>query len=496
MRSFRAFLYFSLGVMIALTWGIKSANAQGVVYNSPAGPIPTEVVGPFSSWSAGMRAAPSAVSSSGNGVALRASGIATTTLSNGARIGSTVAATGEIISPRIAALTAGFIKWGRIANPAIVAGSVAYAVYKESGYTTCPPPDFFCKPSTVPSTSGGFRMSADSAYPFSSTPLAACQQYFNRVYPPGTPNANFYGGASGLRVSALNPANNNSFDCYSSINGFYAQGQQFALVCPNGSTPVAGVCQSNTPNAPYTDSELEQAMLDKMRAEPAFAKKYWDAVLTDSLANPGYKPPVGELVNADTPITAEPIAPTTTPKEVVNKEEFQNPDGTWSTRTTEAQTTVRPKLEGTTVGDARVTTSSTTTYTTTTTNNTTNNTTTTSSTVTNNAPSETPPKRDDSFVDSGMPTVPSLYTQKYPDGLAGAWRDNKPDLSSTSFFAGVKNMFPSFSGGSCPSFALPLTIGSLLGAGTVPFNVPCSIYGFIGLVMLITAAFTARKIIF
>lgn len=128
----------------------------------------------------------------------------------------------------------------------------------------------------------------------------------------------------------------------------------------------------------------------------------------------------------------------------------------------------------------------------------TNNTTTT---VTNNTTGQTQTSTDEedppiTFEDKAMPDVPKLYTQKYPDGMGGVWRDNKPDVQSTPFFQGVKSMFPSFGGGSCPVWSLSFNLGAAGNFGSRQFDVPCWIFQAVGLMMLVTATFTARKIIF
>lgn len=100
------------------------------------------------------------------------------------------------------------------------------------------------------------------------------------------------------------------------------------------------------------------------------------------------------------------------------------------------------------------------------------------------------------FQDAAMPEYPSLYTQKYPDGIQGVWDTNKPDISSTPFFNGVKSMFPSFGAGQCPIWTFNFNLGGAGNFGSKTMEVPCWIFQAIGLVMLATATFTARKIIF
>lgn len=103
---------------------------------------------------------------------------------------------------------------------------------------------------------------------------------------------------------------------------------------------------------------------------------------------------------------------------------------------------------------------------------------------------------DTAFTDPAMPGVPKLYDQKYPDGIAGVWRDNKPDVQGTAFYQGVASMFPSFGGGQCPVWRMSFNLGAAGNFGSGDLTVPCWIFQALGLVMLATAAFTARKILF
>lgn len=510
MRSLRAFLYFSLGVMIALVWGIKSANAQ-VMYPTAGGIIATEVVGPFSSWAAGIRAGTSAAVT--EGVKLTASGVGSIGLSNAGKIGATVVVDGVVQRSAIAAATATFLKWGRITNPAILTASLAYQVYKDSGYQTCAAPDFFCKTgATAVYPVGPWTGSYGSFSSTQSDPDAVCNAllpslkkdypYTTQIQSASKMGIGSYTGSSAYQGDGTKIQYAYRCKTLDGSQPGYEPGaaiSQTTYGCPATYSFSSGMCRNSAPppGPAYSDAELEQAFNDKMNTDSTFAKKYWDAVSSDAARNAG-SVTLDQLVPPSSKITPGAISSTQLPPVEVSKETINNADGTTSTRTTTGTTTVTPQVQGTTVSDAKLTASSSTVYNTTTVNNTTGATTTNSTTINNQTSAQESTKKDDyGFTDSGMPDVPSLYTQKYPDGIAGAWRDNKPDVSSTGFFAGVKSMFPSFAGGSCPSFSLPLSIGAKLGNfGTQPFNVPCSIYDFIGLVMLVTAAFTARKIIF
>lgn len=119
-------------------------------------------------------------------------------------------------------------------------------------------------------------------------------------------------------------------------------------------------------------------------------------------------------------------------------------------------------------------------------------------TVTNNNTTTSPnPQIDTAFTDPTMPATPSLYQQKYPDGLAGVWAQRWPQLQSTAFIQGIRNMFPTMgNGGTCPQWGMSFDIGANMQYGSHSFNVPCSLWGMLSLIILTTACFCAWRIIF
>ncbi|HWI05608.1 MAG TPA: hypothetical protein VNT52_17510 [Acidimicrobiales bacterium] len=191
---------------------------------------------------------------------------------------------------------------------------------------------------------------------------------------------------------------------------------------------------------------------------------------------------------ADFSITVDPIQPITSPP-----------------RTTSSTTT---KPDGTTA----------TTTTTTTTNNTfnTTNTSSTTITITHNQSStittthpdgstttttegKDPPKPDEQtppVVDADMPPVPDLYEQKYPDGLAGVWNTRYAEMKQGPLFAFLQSLVPNITGtAGCPSWTWPSqnVLGIQVGGD---ISVPCYVWTFLRIVMLISAVLMARKLIF
>lgn len=244
-----------------------------------------------------------------------------------------------------------------------------------------------------------------------------------------------------------------------------------------------------------TEVQTEADVLARAEQQAKF-KPLYDAIMADRAANPTAWPPDYNPVKANTPAEVN-APPASSPSRVVSTTTKTLPDGSVDTTTTTEKTVVTPTTTGTTVGDSKTTFPTQTVTTSTTINNVTNNTTT--ETNTTNHPAEETPTQDDedlSFVDPDMPDIPDLYEQKYPDGIAGVWRDNKPNIEATQFWQGIKTMFPNFSGGQCPAWSMSFSIMNGANFGVKQFDVPCWIFQAIGLILMTTAAFTARKIIF
>lgn len=103
-------------------------------------------------------------------------------------------------------------------------------------------------------------------------------------------------------------------------------------------------------------------------------------------------------------------------------------------------------------------------------------------------------KPEDSFTDPDMPEVPSFYEPQYPDGLKGVWETKKAELDGSAFLQFLRSFIPSFSG-TCPSWSLSFDMG-FISFGNHGFGSICYALDFVGIVFLVTAAFTARALIF
>ncbi|WP_342245292.1 hypothetical protein [Pseudomonas sp. OTU5201] len=104
-------------------------------------------------------------------------------------------------------------------------------------------------------------------------------------------------------------------------------------------------------------------------------------------------------------------------------------------------------------------------------------------------------EQDYSFQDATFPEVEPFYEQQYPDGLNGVWNQRKQDFDNSAFLAFLRSFIPSFSG-SCPAWAMSFDLRAFGNFSSHGFNVGCYVFDFIGVVILVTALFTARMVTF
>ena len=112
-------------------------------------------------------------------------------------------------------------------------------------------------------------------------------------------------------------------------------------------------------------------------------------------------------------------------------------------------------------------------------------------------PPEDPPEEVTPPTDPDMPEVPDFYEQKYPDGFKGVWNDRIASIKATPLFSLVDTLTPSSlgSGGGCPSFSLPVSIGQW-NWGTHNISPPCIVWDFGKLFLMLGALLLARALIF
>jgi hypothetical protein len=135
-------------------------------------------------------------------------------------------------------------------------------------------------------------------------------------------------------------------------------------------------------------------------------------------------------------------------------------------------------------------------------NNVTHNTTTTTTTVNNitnqienETTEETENKPDESATDSPLPEVPDLYERKYPDGIKGVWDTKSAAIMQSPLFSLASGMVPTIGDGGCPQWSLPVDIG-IIDFGVYDISLPCNVWAFVRIVILITALFLVRRLIF
>lgn len=100
------------------------------------------------------------------------------------------------------------------------------------------------------------------------------------------------------------------------------------------------------------------------------------------------------------------------------------------------------------------------------------------------------------FSDTALPSLPKLYEPKYPDGLVGVWNSKKAQLDSAPLVALVGDLMPNVgSGGTCPVWTMPLDFG-FFNAAVLDFSVPCFIWDFAKVVIIVSALLLARRLVF
>ncbi|GAA0834730.1 hypothetical protein [Cupriavidus pauculus] len=408
---------------------------------------------------------------------------ATMQLGAGSGLGSAVrVALKDIVTSPVASIGKGVASVAR-ATPAGIAGTVAASILLDAGiswvngqWTKAGVPEQAPNGTPYPSSMGYWEVAGNYR---SGSYEQSCS-----MYAAGITGGQFTYSYSGFRSVALNTG-------YCQLRRVHVPSGEVATVeqqavqrpgCASGHTLSNGTCYPPgyvppKDSAPATDAQIQQAVTDGLSRNPSQAMD----VLKNIYDNGGWVPlDVADSAGWTLPTTPVKGQPSTT----TSNSTAPNGDSLTTTRTTTP--TLNLGTTGNTAGNNGITYNVTNNTTTTTTNNTTGQTST--ETETQDAPI--------TFTDAAMPDLPKLYTQKYPEGLAGVWRSSAPDVQNTQFFQGVKSMFPSFGAGQCPVWRMNFAIGKMGNFGTGDLTVPCWIFQALGLVVLATAAFTARKIIF
>jgi hypothetical protein len=355
------------GFIVALLLVFGSAEAQTVDAGFE------RMIGGIISGTAGET-----VSADGNGVTVRGNHSKEHNTPNGK---VTTSARASSLVPKgsvAAAARAGVRALGPLGLAAT--GYDLYNAIKDSGLSTCPPPYFFCKPAegampeTTPQKYYVTKDLGSTKYHSEEATCKAYATYLDSAQPAYAPfvyqsyttdDPHFYckiehkWGDPPRMVSSYGPVTR-----YTGCPDNYVLGDD-------------GLCHytgTNPEGEPYTDAELEQALLDKINTDFFYGKKYYDAMQADKKRNSSFM----EDTNLVPPDTAVEVLtePQATPEQETSRRVIQNADGTTSTVTERQRTTVTPQPSGNTLSNTYITYNITTTTTTTTVNNTTGETTT------------------------------------------------------------------------------------------------------------------------
>lgn len=97
----------------------------------------------------------------------------------------------------------------------------------------------------------------------------------------------------------------------------------------------------------------------------------------------------------------------------------------------------------------------------------------------------------------GTPGVPSLYEQKYPNGIAGVWTAKKNALLATPLGQLSTSLMPNIpAGGSLPAWTLNLDLGGSWDFGSHDVAPSAQVWEWAGIFIIIGALLLARALIF
>lgn len=102
-----------------------------------------------------------------------------------------------------------------------------------------------------------------------------------------------------------------------------------------------------------------------------------------------------------------------------------------------------------------------------------------------------------SWSADGFPDVPdTFYESEYEDGLQGIWDNAMAALEETDLGELIEGLTPDFPTGECPAWSMDFGIGHMIDMGVIGFEDICWLWLAIKIIMIITALFTARALIF
>lgn len=271
----------------------------------------------------------------------------------------------------------------------------------------------------------------------------------------------------------------------------FAVGYLVTLNCPHGFNSSTGICNPvPAPKTPFSDTDWNA--LNGLLA--SMSNNDWLQGLINASCNGSLNPDgcYDSLVN--NPFVIGPASQTGTPTSTTTT--TTNPNGTTSSSTV-TSTPSYSYTYGSNYYDF-------TTTNTTTTNNNGQVTTTVTTDTSEGTPAEDPASDEETeeetdfsgeYTDAPFSEVTPFYEQKYPDGLQGVWDSASAQVSSSAFLQFLQSFVPSFSG-SCPSWSLSFNIMPQAMFGTFEFMSLCYVFDFVKIILMATAVFCARWIMF
>lgn len=286
------------------------------------------------------------------GLVVNAANDAVITTAAGSRVTVPIRAAATISNGTLALNAAKIIRGANIVGAAFTAYEV-YNWVKDSGVTTCAPPDFFCKPAVQ--GDAGVILSYCNSNP-GCTSLMPLEQAYKALQ-----TALNSQGESYTEVITIPTLSNPMVRFYSPTSGQTVQYSPVRYGCTNGNTPqflggtyTCGAASEPSPPSPYgTQQELADAIAASMGAPSADTIRLHDALRKDMQKLPGIITP-GDIVPPATPLTV--TAPeVSTPPAVTKTETITQPDGSKVVRETSSSTTIVPNIPWTKIGDAATT---------------------------------------------------------------------------------------------------------------------------------------------
>ncbi len=246
--------------------------------------------------------------------------------------------------------------------------------------------------------------------------------------------------------------------------------------CPHGVTN--GQCNNSSPTVPFGPLEWDalESAIPASDPSPDAVRDFWFDICSGNgpcmgsyTSDPTLDGPSSAQGPKTTTTSTGPNGSTTTTKDTQHDLDYSNPDGV----------VVRDRTTTTTTDPD---------------GNTTTDTTVDSGPVVGATPDEQP-DFEGTFTDTPFPEIEPFYQQKYPDGLQGAWNARKAEFEDSAFMGFLSSFIPSFSG-SCPGWSMNINIASWASFGIHEFQSLCWVFDFIKVVLLVSAAFLCRALIF